>query len=147
MVAWDGAISTLPYELGGLFFCRDSPLHLGCEWQGSHGEGKGLALSGEIRNKKTTTKAAENCKEWGEGLCPALCSALPGAALQKRGRVCDSKEEEHKHEADGFISQYHIFGCWQVLTWIIVIRVHCLFELFCLPQMSLKCTCSTRLVT
>lgn len=46
-----------------------------------------------------------------------------------------------------FLRQYCGFGCWQVLTWIIVIQVHCLVELFFLPQMSLKCTCSTRLVT
>lgn len=28
-------VSTLPHMLGGLFFCRDTPLHLGQEWQGS----------------------------------------------------------------------------------------------------------------
>lgn len=42
----------LCFHMLGSLFCRDSPLHLEYEWQGSCWEGKGLAILCEIRERK-----------------------------------------------------------------------------------------------
>lgn len=127
------------------------PTSSGARVSGQPRGGKGTCSFTWDQGKKTTRKVTENCNEWGDGLCPTVCSALPGTALLLFRREAEfmlfKRRNTRMRLIASFLRHYHIFGCWQVLTWITAIEVHCLVELFCLPQMSLKCTCSTRLVT
>lgn len=105
MIAWDGAISTLTHLLGG-FFCRDSPLHLGHERQGSSREGNLLLYvrSCKENNYKSNLKLPL-MRRCFVSHCMLCSSRNCSAAFQKRGRVHACKEEEHENEADRFISQ------------------------------------------
>lgn len=78
VVAWDGAVSTLPHVLGNLL-CRD-PCQSRASVRAAMGRKRNL-LSCVRLGRESNNKSTGNCNERGGGLC-ALC------ALSFQGLLC-----------------------------------------------------------
>lgn len=94
-------------------------------------------LHAYYQGNKTTPKATEDCNRWDSSLCPTEWSALLRTVFLPFRReavlIHLKRRKTRMRRIDSFFRRCCIFGCWQALTWVIVIQVYWLVELFCLP--------------